>query len=456
MRARVVPGGVVEGRVTVPGDKSIAHRWLMLAATADAPSRLSNVPVAMDVVSTARCLEHVGVKARPQLEAHAGNASGGPESHGFTWHVRSAVAPSAEVEVDGDGRTGLVAPASDLDCGNSGTTMRLLAGLLAPIAGPFVLTGDASLSSRPMERVAEPLRAMGAAVTTTNGHAPVRIAGGRLHAIEFETPVPSAQVKSAILLAATAAEGRTVVLEAVPTRDHTERALAALGGPVTVRGGRVEVSAFQHPGFDGVVPGDASSAAFVLAAAAITGGRVVVERVGVNPTRTGSVDVMRRMGLDVAVRPLEERLGEPVGELELLGVTDLVGTMVEPDELPLVIDEVPVLAAIAAHARGETWFAGAGELKLKESDRLAATVSLVRGLGGEAAVEGEDLVVVGGGLRGGHATSAGDHRIAMAATVAALGADQASEIDGIEDAAVSFPGFVAAIGGLGARIEDAT
>jgi 3-phosphoshikimate 1-carboxyvinyltransferase len=446
---------VVEGVVEVPGDKSIAHRWLMLAATARGRSVLSNLPLALDVASTARCLAQVTLEARPPLEAWVDKVARSAESHGFTWNVRVRDLRASVVEVEGQGRLGLVSPGRGLDCGNSGTTLRLLSGLLAPIRDTFILTGDASLRRRPMERVAAPLRAMGAEVSTTDGHAPVRIGGRGLRGIEYATPVPSAQIKSAVLLAATAAEGPTVVRETVRTRDHTERALAALGGPVTIDGGGVEVSAFQHGGFDGAVPGDPSAGAFVVGASALTGGHVVVENVGVNPTRIAFVDVMRRMGVDVTVRVLDERLAEPVGELEVAAAAPIVGTTIEPNELPLVIDEVPLLASLAAHARGDTWFAGAGELRVKESDRLAAVVSMIRGLGGEAAVEGEDLVIAGGGLRGGRASSSGDHRIAMASAIAALAADGPSEVDGIEDAGVSFPGFAGALAALGARIEEA-
>ena len=460
MRARISPGAVVGGRAAVPGDKSIGHRWLMLAATAEGRSRLSNLPLSLDVASTARCLAEVAVKARPPLDGWARNVARSAERHGFTWDVSlrdpRVGTRDAVVEVEGDGRLGLRSPAGDLDCGNSGTTIRLLSGVLAPLAGEtFVLTGDASLRARPMERVAEPLSAMGASIETTNGCAPLRIRAGELRGVEYALPVPSAQVKSAVLLAATAAEGRTVVIERVPTRDHTERALAALDAPIRVSDGRIEVSAFGHRGFDGTVPGDPSSAAFLLAAAALTGGRLLVDDVGVNASRTAFVEVMRRMGIDVAVRALVERVGEPVGELEVVGTGPIVGTTVEPGELPLLIDEVPVLAAIAAHARGETRFAGAAELRAKESDRLATVVSLVRELGGDAGAQGDDLVVAGGGLRGGRTSSNGDHRIAMAAAVAALAADGPSEVDGIDDSAVSFPGFAGALAALGARIEDA-
>ena len=455
MRARILPATAIGGVASVPGDKSIAHRWLMLAATAAGRSRLANLPPALDVASTARCLAALTVKAQPPLEAWAGNVARGGESHGFTWDGRVADGLPEEVEVEGDGRLGLSQPERDLDCGNSGTTMRLLAGLVSPVEATFSLTGDASLRSRPMERVAAPLRAMGAVVDTTDGTAPVRIVGGPLRGIEYETPVPSAQVKSAVLLAATAAKGVTVVREAAPTRDHTERALAALGAPIASDGARIRLGPFQHPGFDGVVPGDASSAAYLLAGAALTGGHVRIDGVGVNPSRTAFVAVMRRMGVDVSIRLLEERVGEPVGQIEARRGGGLTGTVVEADELPLIVDEVPVLASLAVHARGETWFAGAGELRVKESDRLSAVVSLVRGLGGEAAVEGEDLIVVGGGLPGGRAVSRGDHRIAMAATVAALAAAGPSEIEGIDDAGVSFPGFTSTLAALGAEIEVA-
>lgn len=304
-----------------------------------------------------------------------------------------------------------------------------------------------------MERVAEPLRRMGSDVRTTQGRPPVRVAGGPLRGIRFESSLPSAQVKSAVLLAGTAAEGETVVVEAVPTRDHTERALSALGAPISLGRGQIAVSAFQHEGFEGSVPGDLSSAAFLLVAAALTGGDVTVHDVGVNPSRTRFLDVMRRMGVAVEVRPTGERVGEPLGAVRARVGGSLVGTTVEAEELPLLIDEVPILVALAAHARGETWFVGAGELRVKESDRLNGLAALVRGLGGEASVEQEDLVVVGGGLAGGRARSGGDHRIAMAAAVAALAADGPCEIDGIEDAAVSFPGFAGALSALGASLE---
>jgi 3-phosphoshikimate 1-carboxyvinyltransferase len=332
--------------------------------------------------------------------------------------------------------------------------MRLLTGLLAGVPGRSILDGDASLRRRPMERVAVPLREMGAEVATTDGHAPVTVLGGPLRGIRYRTPVPSAQLKSAVLLAGLAAEGETVLEETAPTRDHTERALAALGGPVVAVPGRVSLrGGFQHPGFAGVVPGDPSSAAFLVASAALTGSELTILDVGLNPTRTRYLDVMARMGVRTRQRVEREVVGEPVGELFVEACDGLTGTRIEPDELPLVIDEVPVLAALAARARGETWFLGAAELRVKESDRIAAIAAGLRALGGHAGDEGPDLVLAGGGLDGGSASSGGDHRMAMAFVVAALGASGPSRIDGVEAADVSFPGFAEALRRLGAPLE---
>lgn len=332
--------------------------------------------------------------------------------------------------------------------------MRLLCGLLA--AAPFraVLSGDGSLRRRPMERVARPLRAMGATVTTADGTPPVQIEGGSLHPIRFEADVPSAQVKSAVLLAAAAAEGPTTVLEPVATRDHTERLLAALGARVDVDGGTVRLDGpFAFPPFSATVPGDPSSAAFVVAAALLTGGRIAVEDVGVNPSRLGWVRICGRAGAAVEVETSGSVLGEPVGSISTSGSAG-AGLHVASDELPIVIDEVPILAALAAHADHGSRFEGGAELRVKESDRLAALTDGIRGLGGHADVEADDLVVAGGGLRGGRASAAGDHRIAMALVVASLAADGPCEIDGVEAADVSYPGFVGALAALGARIEE--
>jgi 3-phosphoshikimate 1-carboxyvinyltransferase len=296
---------------------------------------------------------------------------------------------------------------------------------------------------------------MGASVRTDHGHPPVEVNGGLLRGIRHELAVPTAQAKGAILLAGLAADGWTTVVEPARTRDHTERALHRLGAPVRQEEGTVSIARFQHDGFEADVPGDVSSAAFLVGAASLTGGELTIRGVGLNPTRTHFLTVLDRMGVGTQPRVTGEELGEPVGELFVGGVGGLRGTEVTAQELPLVIDEVPVLAALAAHADGETRFAGGAELRAKESDRLAGVAELVVDLGGRARVEGEDLVVEGGGLAGGSASARRDHRLAMAAAVAALRARTACEIDGMEWSEVSFPGFLTALRALGARIGAA-
>jgi 3-phosphoshikimate 1-carboxyvinyltransferase len=457
MRVRVSPGSPLHGEPRVPGDKSIAHRWLILAATARGRSRLVGLPASLDVRSTAACLALVSERGRPALDAWVRNGAAPTEGHGSTWNDDDPQGTATTLEVEGEGRLALNEPTDRLDCGNSGTTMRLVAGTLA--AAPFrsVLVGDASLTARPMERVAAPLREMGAAVTTTDGHAPVEVVGGSLYGISYSLPIPTAQVKGAVLLAGIAAEGETSIIESAATRDHTERALAALGAPVSIEGTTVTLQGvYQHDAFAAAVPGDASSAAFLVAAAALTGSELTVRDVGLNPSRLHYLEVMRRMGVHTEVRQTGEELGEPMGDLWVGAGVQLQATEISASELPLVIDEVPVLALLATHARGETWFMEAAELRAKESDRLSGVAEGVRALGGHAGVEGDDLVVPGLGLRGGVADSRGDHRLAMAFAVAALAGDGPSEIEGMEAADVSFPGFVQVMRSLGASMEDIT
>ncbi len=453
MRIRIVPGSTLAGEVRVPGDKSIAHRWLLLAGTASGSSRLEGLPLSLDVRSTARCLAAIAPKARPALDLWAAQALPTLEGGRSTWNASPPNGAASPVEVEGEGRNDLTSPDSALDCGNSGTTMRLLAGVLAGVPLHAVLTGDESLSVRPMERVANPLREMGAEVMTTDGHAPLTIVGGDLAGIRFEAPVPSAQVKSAVLFAGTAADGVTSVVESVPTRDHTERALAALGAPVTI-GEAITVERFQHRGFRARVPGDPSSAAFLVAAAALTHSGLVIHDVGLNPTRLHFLEVMARMGIRVETSVEREELGEPVGSMTVRPTLDIVPVHVEVGEIPLVIDEVPVLAVLAAHATGESWFVGVQELRVKESDRVDALVRGIRGLGGHAGDEGDEMVVAGGGLSGGSADSGGDHRMAMSFAVAALAAERPCEVRGAEAADVSFPGFARTLATLGAHIEE--
>jgi 3-phosphoshikimate 1-carboxyvinyltransferase len=375
---------------------------------------------------------------------------------GFTVDGRVGLGEEkAELVVEGEGRDQLHVPRRPLDCGNSGTTMRLLTGVLAASSFACTLTGDQSLRARPMERVAVPLREMGASVRTDHGHPPVELHGGPLLGIRHELAVPTAQVKGAILLAGIAADGETTVVEPARTRDHTERALRRLGAPVRQEERTVSVSPFQHESFEAEVPGDVSSAAFLVGAAALTGGELTIRRVGLNPTRTHFLSILDRMGVGTEHRMTGEELGEPVGDLFVARAEGLRGTEVAARELPLVIDEVPVLAALAAHAEGETRFAGGAELRAKESDRLAGVAEMVRDLGGRARVEGEDLVMEGGGLAGGRASARRDHRLAMAAAVAALRAQAECEIDGMEWSDVSFPGFLPALRALGARLGAA-
>jgi 3-phosphoshikimate 1-carboxyvinyltransferase len=453
MRVRVTPGSRVGGRAAVPGDKSIAHRWLLVASVAEGTSRLGGLPSSLDVRSTASCLSGLNLGG-PALEAWAPTRAAAGERDGSTWNREGWSVPW--IEVEGEGREAMRAPEGPLDCGNSGTTMRLLAGLVASAPFPTILVGDASLRRRPMERVARPLREMGADVTTGDeGGPPLRIRGGTLRPIAFRPDVPSAQAKGAVLLAATAADGTTAVHELLPTRDHTERLLTALGATVRASDRTVTLEGPFRPGlFSGTVPGDPSSAAFLAVAAAVTGTSLEVDGVGLNPSRLGWVEVASRMGVEVTSTVGSSEVGEPVGLLSVGPPAALQGVRVGPDELPLVIDEVPVLAVAAAFADGGSRFEGGAELRLKESDRLTTLVGGLRDLGADAAVEGDDLVVGGGGLPGGVASAAGDHRIAMALVVAALAATGPSEIDGVDVAEVSFPGFVPILRSLGAGIEE--
>ena len=437
----------------MPGDKSIAHRWLILATTARGTSRLLGLPPSLDVRSTASCLAEVSGRGGPALEAWTKNAGGAAEGHGSTWNPGGPRVAEQFLEVEGEGRPGLIEPSAALDCGNSGTTMRLLAGILATAPFASTLVGDQSLSSRPMERVATPLREMGAAVRTLEGHAPITIEGGDLHGIVTTLPLPSAQVKGAILFAALGAVGTTSVTEPASTRDHTERAFAALGLPVDIEERTITLQGgSEHEAFTATVPGDPSSAAFLVAAAALSRTELSITEVGLNPSRLHYLEILSRMGVRTRITALREELGEPVGELWVAPDAELTATEVGVDELPLVIDEVPVLALLATHARGETWFAEVGELRVKESDRLAGIARGIVELGGHAGVEGDDLVVSGLGLRGGVADAQGDHRLAMAFAVGALRADAPCEVSGMEAAEVSFPGFLSVMRRLGATI----
>lgn len=444
---RVRPGDPLSGVAIVPGDKSIAQRLLVLGAIATGDCEIEGVPASGDVLATLGCLAGLRPNLGPELQAWNSNPGVRPEQGGFT---SDGARPRPRLRVPGGGRRGLGIPDRSLDCGNSGTAMRLLMGLLAAGRGSATLTGDASLSRRPMERVAQPLRAMGAQVITTDGHAPVTVTGGRLSGMRIEPETPSAQVKGAILLAGLAAAGETEVIEPVRTRDHTERILHALG---VIAAAEPRVRAAEVPAFLAEVPGDISGAAFLAVAALASGGAVRVEGVGLNPTRLGFAELLRRMGAEV--RAGEERacLGEPIGALEVRASGGLRGVDVSAEEVVGAIDEIPAIALLCALADGPSRFRSVGELRVKESDRIAAIVRAIRGLGGEAEADGADLLVGGGGLRGGTVDPAGDHRIAMASAAAGLGSREGVEVRDAGCASVSFPGFATVLDSLGADVE---
>ena len=448
MRVIVRPGRRIAGATMVPGDKSIAHRLLILAATAEGSSSVRGLPGNLDVMTTARALRAVAPAAAPGLDRWLAEAR-------VKLHPPSAggVDRGAELKVEGEGRVGLRETSGALDCTNSGTTLRLLAGVLAGSPFRSILDGDETLRRRPMERVARPLRAMGATVSTDQGRPPVRIEGHSLSGVSWATEVPSAQVKGAVLLAGLVADGATRVDESAPTRDHTERLLDALGAPVERDHGGVGVRAFQHGGLDADVPGDVSSAMFLIAAAGVTAGEVRVTGVGLNPTRTAALEVARRMGVTVTTAEQGTSVGEPFGSIDVAASGDLTSARIDAATLPLLVDEVPALAALAVRATGETRFEEAGELRVKESDRLTALGDGIRELGGTARVEGDALVVLGGDMAGGATDARGDHRLAMAFVVAALGARGPSVITGVETAAVSFPGFLSVMSAIGADVE---
>ena len=409
---------IVGGTISVPGDKSITHRALILSALSSTPSRLRGALTSHDARSTARVLRQLGAQIGPLREG-------------------------AEVSIQGVAR--LRRPSSALHCGNSGTTARLLTGVLA--AHPFrsVITGDASLRKRPMRRVTEPLELMGAQFEGPDpDRLPLAIQGGVSRAIEWRLPVSSAQLKGAILLAAAVAGVEAAVFEpAGLSRDHTERMLKSLGFTVATADGWIR---FQPSGefspLDLEIPGDPSSASFLVGAALLAeSGSLRIRGVGMNPTRTGFIDVMRRMGATIEVIPQDDRGGEPTADLEV-GPTELIATEVEPGEIPGLIDEIPMLAVLASRARGTTTFKEVGELRVKESDRLALLADNIRATGGKAAVHGNNLVVEGVGLAPrGLVTTAGDHRIAMAFGVLARVSGAQVRIDNMACAAVSFPGF---------------
>jgi 3-phosphoshikimate 1-carboxyvinyltransferase len=417
--ATIDPARHVRGRLRVPGDKSVSHRYALIAALANGTSRLTNYSRGADCLSTLACLRGLGVNITDD---------------------------TSTVTLIGRGLGRLSSPSAPLDAGNSGTTMRLMAGVLAGHPFTSVLTGDTSLSRRPMRRIIEPLGRMGARIDATAGHPPLTIHGATLQAITHEPSVPSAQVKSAVLLAGLHASGTTTVIEPARTRDHTERALVAFGAHVQVdaTGTRAVVAGGQAlTGRDLAVPGDFSSAAFwMVAAAACPGSRVEIEDVGLNPTRTNLIGVLRRFGARVVFHQTSADAGEPSGTIVVEG--DRIGRVdIAPDEVPGLIDELPAIAALAGFG-GEVSVSGADELRVKESDRIAVLVTGLRALGIPADERPDGFVVgeAGRAAKGaGLADARGDHRMAMAFAIAALAGRSPSRILGADSVGISYPGF---------------
>lgn len=432
-RYRLRPGGSVGGTLTVPGDKSISHRALMLGALAEGDTRIGGFLSGEDCLSTARALEQLGVRIERPAET--------------------------EVVVHGVGAQGLTPAPAPLDLGNAGTAMRLMMGVLAPQRFDSTLIGDESLMRRPMERVAVPLQMMGARIHTREGRPPVEIRGTpHLRAIHYSLPVASAQVKSAVLLAGLAAAGRTELTEPAPARDHTERMLGAFGVRLRREGRTIAMEGGQPlRGTHIAVPADFSSAAFFLVAGCLAADPVLtLTNVGVNPTRTGLIELLRRMGADIRVHPRTvpgEPDAEPVADVEVRR-SALHGITVPEALIPNSIDEFPVFFIAAACASGETLVRGALELRVKESDRIAAMAAGLERLGVEHQLLPDGLWIRGAGeLGGGTIDSCGDHRIAMAFAVASLRARSPIEILKVANVATSFPGFVDTARGAGLRIE---
>lgn len=430
---RAGPGGAAQGELTVPGDKSVSHRALMLGGIARGVTDITGFLAGEDCLATLRALQALGVRIERPEDQH--------------------------VIVHGVGPGGLRGSSAALDMGNAGTAMRLSMGLLAPQCFNSTLIGDESLMRRPMERVAAPLRLMGANIQTQNGKPPVEIRGStQMHGIDYALPVASAQVKSAVLLAGLQADGVTRVTEPAPTRDHTERMLRSFGVTVVQQGATASIEGGQTlSGTQIVVPADFSSAAFFLVAGCLAAEKpLTLRNVGVNPTRTGLLELMLQMGADIKVHPHPgARDAEPIADIEIRK-SRLKGITVAEELVPLSIDEFPVFFVAAACAEGETLVRGAEELRVKETDRLAAMAKGLAALGVENELYPDGIRIRGGaGFNGGTVDSHGDHRIAMAFAVASLRARDRIEILDVANVATSFPGFVEIARKAGLRIENA-
>ena len=412
------PTAPFEAEVAVPGDKSLSHRALLLAAMATGESRIHGVGTGADIAATRRVLDALGAEFDGE-------------------------------SVLGPGVAGWSTPSAVLDCGNSGTTMRLMAGALAGTHLRATIDGDASLRRRPMGRLASALAPLGARITTTGeGTPPLRVAGTDLHGAQITLGIASAQLRTAAALAALQADGPTAIDSPPGYRDHTERWLVCLGLGEWGEGERFTVRPGVVPPFEVTIPGDPSTAAFLWAAAALeAGSRVTTPDVSLNPGRTGFLDVLRLMGASVEAEETGSVLGDPIGTVTVVG-RDLQACRIDGGLAARSIDELPLAVVLGGKAAGTTVIADASELRVKESDRIASSVALVQALGGDAEATEDGVIVHGTGYRGGIATSAGDHRIAMAAAVAAAGATGPVQVEGIEAADVSWPGFIETMEGL--------
>jgi 3-phosphoshikimate 1-carboxyvinyltransferase len=414
----IQPARNIQGSLRLPGDKSISHRYALLGGLAEGTTRLTNFSTGADCASSLACVGALGA-----LVTHS--SDGSVEITGAAGHFRPSASP--------------------LDCGNSGSTMRMLSGLLAAQSGAFTLAGDASLSRRPMERIRKPLAQMGARVELTDGHAPITIHGAPLTAIDYATPIPSAQVKTALLFAGLQASGTTTVGESVRTRDHGELALRAFGATIQRSLDSVSIAGGQPlHAIEGAVPGDISSAAFFLCAAALfPGSNLIFDALGLNPTRATLLDVLTALGAHIGVLNLEDKHGELVGVVQVNAPPQgLTGTTISGALSAQLIDELPVLAAIGPYTRNGIRIRDAKELRVKESDRIALVAANLRAMGAEVEEFDDGLDVPGGQtLHGAEIDSGGDHRIAMAFSVAALRATGDTLIRGAESAAISFPEF---------------
>ena len=429
MKLRVLPGGKLSGTCSVPGDKSISHRAAMIASIAEGATEIYNYSTGADCRQTLQCLEKLGVEIEETKQ---------------------------RLRIVGRGLAGLQEPEQILDAGNSGTTMRLLLGLLAGQDLFAVLTGDQSLCQRPMGRVITPLAMMGAQIRGRSGdYAPLAIRGfSEVRPIEYRLPVASAQVKSAILLAGLQASGTTSIIQPLPSRDHTERMLQVFGAPLRVDGNVISLQGKKKLGGQIIrVPGDISAAAYLIVAAAIVpGSSIFIRDVGINLTRTGILDVLEIMGAEIELENMCLWNKEPMADL-LVRSADLKGTVIAGELLPLVLDEIPVLAVAATAAQGETIISDASELRVKETDRLQAITSELRKMNAEIKEKPDGLIIRGGPLEGARVNSWGDHRIAMALAVAGLIAKGETIIEDAGCIDISFPDFTKQLNLLGTLID---